>query len=163
MNISEANPLNRLVIPYGGYRTIVADRRESELTCLLAKILEIAMSAIEELKEYLNEGETVEGIVFGAWGWGSAPQEGEDWDVGYFEPDNIPVPYDMRGKVLTLEQAEPYMTGWNFFGGCGAPNCYATYVWTTQRVIWVTQYNGETELDSAPRNPLAMMPDMPGG
>lgn len=109
------------------------------------------MSALKDLKEYLGEGETVEGIVFGSWGWG-----------GHREPFDVPVPPNVRGKVLTLEQAAPYMDGWSFYGGFGAPKCYAVYVWTTSRVIWVTQYDGATDLDSAPRNPMEIMPDMSG-
>jgi hypothetical protein len=121
------------------------------------------MSAYEELQEYIAENEKIEAIIFGPWGWGSSPADGKDWEKGYGEQDEPYVPYDIRGKVLTLDQAEQYMQGWSFYGGYGAPDCYATYIWTNQRVIWVTQYDGATSLDSAPRNPIAIMPDMPGG
>lgn len=121
------------------------------------------MSAYSELREFLNDGEAIEAIVFGPWGWGFAPQDGEEWERGYEEPSAPPVPFEMRGKVLSEEQAEPYMQSWSFYGGYGAPDCYATYIWTTERVIWVTQYDGATGLDAAPRNPAETMPDMPGG
>ena len=110
------------------------------------------MSAYKELIEFLQDGEVVEGIVFGAWGWD-----------GYSEPMPAPVPVDVRSRLMTLEQAAQYMTGWSFGGGYGAPKCYATYIWTNQRVIWVTQYDGSTGLDCAPRNPMDCVPEMPGG
>lgn len=109
-------------------------------------------TAYEELKEALQPDEVVEAIVFGEWGWG-----------GYSEPENKPVPEDKRGVVLTLEDARPMMQTWAFYGGHGAPDCYATNIWTNQRILWVTQYDGATGLDSAPRNPKAGKPDMPGG
>lgn len=110
------------------------------------------MNAYEDLQNYLEENETVEAIVFGPWGW-----------YGYCEPEPPPVPPDKRGQILTLEEAKPFMQDWSFYGGYGAPECYAVYIWTDQRIIWVTQYDGSTGLNSAPRNPQAVMPDMPGG
>lgn len=120
-------------------------------------------SAYQELIGILQDGEQVEGIVFGAWGWGGAPRPGEDWKLELDEPEDPPVPFAVRGSVLSLDEAKPYMRGWSFFGGYGAPDCYATYIWTDRRVIWVTQYDGSTQLDDAPRHPENTMPDMPGG
>lgn len=120
------------------------------------------MSAWKELQDKLRPGETIEGIVFGAWGWGSiAP--GDGFEPGYGEPEPPAVPVELRGKVLSPEDAEPYMQSWSFSGGYGAPDCYAVYIWTSERVFWVTQYDGATWLDSAPRNPINVIPDMPGG
>ncbi|HEX8106676.1 MAG TPA: hypothetical protein VF516_03060, partial [Kofleriaceae bacterium] len=85
------------------------------------------------------------------------------WEVGYSEPDPTPVPTDKRGIVLTLEEAAPMMESWAFYGGFGAPDCYAVRIWTNKRVIWVTQYDGATSLDSALRHPSPCVPDMPGG
>jgi hypothetical protein len=110
------------------------------------------MNAYEELLKFIQDDEVVEGIVFGEWGWG-----------GYREPDNPPVPKDKMGVLLTLEQAKPMMMDWCFDGGYGAPDCYATYIWTNKHVIWVTQYDGSTTLDFAPRHPTNVMPSMPGG
>jgi len=109
------------------------------------------MNAYKDLIDYLEDGEVVEALVFGEYGWS-----------GYSE-DTIFVPKDKQGVLLTLEEAEPMMHGWTYDGGYGAPQCYATYIWTNKRVIWVTQYDGSTGLDSMPRNPLACKPDMPGG
>lgn len=120
------------------------------------------MSAYEDIVNTLNEGEEVKGIVFGPWGWGSE-RDIEKGVPGYGEPDDPPVPYNMRGVLLTLEEAAPFMGSWSFFGGFGAPSCYATYIWTNQRVFWVTQYDGATGLDSMPITPRDCMPEMPGG
>jgi hypothetical protein len=119
--------------------------------------------AYDELIAYLSDGEVVHAVVFGAWGWSSTPQPGAPWEPGYNEPDPPPVPFDKRGVVLSLEEARPFMGNWCFIGGYGAPECYAVRIWTTHRIIWVTQYDGATCFDSAPRNPIAHVPDMPGG
>ena len=108
--------------------------------------------AYEDLKEKLRPDEVVEAIVFGSWGWD-----------GYGEPENKPVPEEKQGVVLTLEEAEPMMQTWSFYGGYGAPECYAVNVWTNQRILWVTEYDGSTCLDSATRNPKEGKPYMPGG
>ncbi len=138
------------------------------------------MSAYQELIDELGEGEEVEFIIFGAWGWGHSPEcrEHEDckqnvdlalqcssgaWELAYGEPNPPPVPFDMRGVLLTLENAKPYMLTWKFSGGYGSPDCYATYIWTNFRVLFVSQYDGSTRLISAPRNPIRIIPEMPGG
>lgn len=146
-------------------------------------------NAYTQLMEELREGETVEAIVFGAWGWGCEPQDGGGWRLGYGEPtvdamlqdtvwddsiddavihstvleDTPRLPFEKRGVILSLDEAREYMSWWSFYGGHGAPTCYATYIWTNQRVLWVTQYDGSTRLNSAPRNPVGCFPDMPGG
>lgn len=109
-------------------------------------------NAYEELMKFLEEGEVIEGIVFGEYGWG-----------GYGEEEDHKVHKDLQGVLMSIEMAKPLMDGWSFNGGYGAPECNATYVWTNKRCIWVTQYDGSTCLDSMPRHPVACMPDMPGG
>jgi len=113
------------------------------------------MSAISDLQEFLLPDEKIEGIVFGEWGY-----DGQSY---FDEPNPPPVPKDKRGIVLTFDEAQQYMCGWTFNGNLGLPNCYSAYIWTNKRVIWVTQYDGSTTLDSAPRHPMNIMPDMPGG
>ena len=122
-------------------------------------------NAYSELLAYLEPGEVVEAIVFGAFGWGSWDEDDEGSNAMGYQEDMLKefIPWNKRGKLLTLEEAKPHMQCWSFDGGYGAPECYATYVWTNQRVIWVTQYDGSTCLDSMPRNPVACVPDMPGG
>ena len=110
------------------------------------------LTAEQELVAFLEEGEHIEAIVFGEWGWGNGGA-----------PDPTPVPEDKQGVVLSWNEAWPLMRTWRFSGGFGCPDCYAIRCWTNRRVIWVTQYDGSTWLSSAPRNPVAHMPDMPGG
>ena len=110
------------------------------------------MSAWDDLVEYLNEGEVIESVSFGPWGWD-----------GFGEPEDKPVPKEKQGVPMPPSEAQPLMQSWSFYGGYGSPDCYAVNVWTNSRVIWVTQYDGATGLDSAPRNPSENVPDMPGG
>jgi hypothetical protein len=109
-------------------------------------------NAYEGLIEFLDEGEEVEAIVFGEWGWS-----------GRGEPDPPPIPEEIRNIALSLEEAKPYMRGWEIYGGFGAPECYAMYAWTDSRIIWITQYDGATGLDCAPRNPADVAPYILGG
>jgi len=109
------------------------------------------MNAYSELLDEMEVGEEIEAIVFGDWGWGGY---GETFDA---------IPSVVKYKILAPEDAAPYMEGWSFYGGYGSPDCYAVYVWTNKRVLWVTQYDGATGLDSAHRNPIDCKPDMPGG
>lgn len=109
-------------------------------------------SAWDDVSNRLRDGEAVEAIVFGEWGWG-----------GYGEPSPPAVPKEKRGILLSPAVARPLMQSWSFCGGFGAPECYAAYIWTNHRVLWVTQYDGATGLNSAPRNPVAITPVMPGG
>ena len=120
-------------------------------------------NAKQEIENLLTETETVEAVVFGPWGWGDAPDEGEDWEEGHGEPEPTPVPFNKRGVALTFEEAAPMMESWSFYGGFGSPKCYAVRIWTSDRVFWVTQYDGSTSLDWTDRNPSDTMPDMPGG
>ena len=109
------------------------------------------MNAYEDLMKFLEDEEVVEALVFGEYGWS-----------GYSE-DTIFIPKDKQKVLMTLEEAKTIMDGWTYYGSFGAPKCYATYVWTNKRVIWVTQYDGSTCLDSMPRHPLNCLPEMPGG
>jgi len=108
------------------------------------------MNAWDDIQKYLSEGEAVEAIVFGEW-------------CGYEEPQHEPVPKLKRGVLLSPEEANPMMEGWSFINGYGRARCYAAFAWTNRRVFWVAQYDGKTWLDSAPRNPAAIMPEMSGG
>ena len=111
------------------------------------------MNAYEELMNFIPPEEEVLGIVFGKFGWG-----------GFSEPDPPPVPKELRGKVLTIEEAKPLMQGWTFETGYGGPDTYAVYAWIETHVIFVTQYDGATWLEAVPRNPTGgIMPKMPGG
>lgn len=120
--------------------------------------------AASELLSHLLPYEIVEAVMFGAYGWGDAPQfPGEEWEPYGDEEDPPCVPFDRRGVPLTWDEAEPFMRGWSFYGGFGSPNCYATYVYTNMRIFYVSQYDGSTALRSLPRHPSSgTMPQMPG-
>ena len=112
------------------------------------------MSAWEEIHEDLHEGEELQYVIFGKWAWGGST-------------DNIPqpeVPPSIMGRRLLPQEAEPFLKAFSFSGGYGSPECYATWLYTNLRVMWVTQYDGSTQLDHMPRNPTqGVMPYMPGG
>jgi len=103
---------------------------------------ETSSIAWDELQEFLVSGERLEGIVFGAWGWGV--WEDTTQEPAYGEPDPPPVPFNKRNVLLTPEEAEPFMRSWSFYSGFGAPDTYAIYAWTNFRTIWVTQYDGSS-------------------
>ena len=113
------------------------------------------MTAYTDLMEALEPGEVVESLVFGAWGWGDPPDRDGAFEPGFGEPKPPPVPVALRGRPMSLAEAEPFMQTWTFRGGFGSPDCYAVYVWTNRRVLWVHEYDGATGLASAPRNPIA--------
>lgn len=107
--------------------------------------------AFIEVLDFMELGEVPESIVFGEWGWGGWKEE------------KVFVPKEFVGKVIRFADAKPFMQGWTFYSGYGSPECYAVRIWTNKRVIWVTQYDGSTTLDSAYINPTDHIPDMPGG
>ena len=55
-------------------------------------------------------------------------------------------------RVLSWHEARPLLD-YDYDDGFGAPDCHAVYVWTEDKVLWVTQYDGATTNSSAPRNP----------
>jgi hypothetical protein len=102
--------------------------------------------------DYIKDSikEPIEAIVIGNYGWD-----------GYEEPEPK-ISEDKRGIILKPEEALNLLSQ-QYHGGFGAPDCYAVYIWTPTKVYWITQYDGATGLDSAPRNPENILPDMPGG
>lgn len=124
------------------------------------------MNAYTQLQEVAGGAENIEGIVLGAWGWGSLPltkNEDGDYEYEWDEPDP-PIPAGFRGRVLTWEEATPFLQNWSCYGGYGAPNCYAFTLWTyDNRVLFITQYDGSTRINTVPRNPIDHTPHMPGG
>jgi hypothetical protein len=105
------------------------------------------------LAEWIKEaagGESIEAVVIGEMGW----RDYNSKDVpGY---DKQP-----RGKVLTWDEARPWLD-YEFYEGYGAPGCNAVYAWTANWVLFISQYDGSTECDAVPRNPIACLPQMPG-
>ena len=115
------------------------------------------------IEESLASDETVIGVVIGEYGWGRSSWEqpgfGEETVIGE-ESVISPIPWDKRGIVLTWAEARPLLD--YFDAGYGSPGCHHIYVWTTQRVLFISQYDGSTSLESVPRDPVACRPVMPG-
>lgn len=104
------------------------------------------MDAYDEMMTSLKKNEWVEAVVLGKWG-GIGPGD-----------DVYKIPKRLMGRVLTREEAEPYMRGWSFEGGYGCAECPAVYVWTNMRVMYVAEYDGSTTLASVPRYPCVGLP-----
>jgi hypothetical protein len=107
------------------------------------------MTFAEDIEQ--TAGESIEAIVIGPFGWD-----------GYAEDRIERATAAQRGVVLSWEEARP-MLDYHYSTGFGAPECDAIRAWTASKILWVTQYDGATYIDSAPRNPLPEMPTMPGG
>lgn len=122
------------------------------------------MSAREDIMKFAD-GEQIHGIVFGAWGWGSLPLHKDEDGNPEYEYDEVtpPIPEGFRGRVLSWVDAQPFLENWSCYGGYGAPSCYAITVWTESRVLFITQYDGSTRLNSVFRDPTDHYPHMPGG
>lgn len=103
-------------------------------------------------------GEPIEGIVIGAFGWGSIDDEPGE---AYGESQHS-VPLGMRGCVLPWEQARPLLD-YGYDSGYGAPGCHKVTAWTATQVIFVGTYDGATWVTSVPRHPGAHDPKMVGG
>ncbi len=93
--------------------------------------------------------EPIIAIVIGDYAWGAYG-------------DQLTVPDEKRGVVLTWDEAAP-MLDYEYDTGLGAPECNAIHAWTADRVILVSEYDGATSLYSIPRNPVPEMPEMAGG
>lgn len=106
------------------------------------------------LVEWITEkagADAIEAVVLGEMGWG-------DYNSAAV-PNYKEQP---RYVVLSWEQAKPWLD-YEFHNGYGAPGCNAICVWTTNQVLFVSQYDGSTDIQSVPRNPVAHKPSMPGG
>jgi hypothetical protein len=102
--------------------------------------------------EEVAKGEPIEAIVIGAMG-------GYEWeeDIG----ERV-IPVSQRNKILSWEEARPLLD-YEYGTGYGGVECHAIYAWTPTRILFVSQYDGSTEIESAPRNPTAGSPGIPGG
>ena len=122
-------------------------------------------TAWTQLQEAAGGAENIQGIVFGAWGWGSLPMwkdEHGNPEYEFGEPP-APIPEDKRGVLLSWVEAEPFLKNWSCYGGYGSPDCYAITMWTKDYVYFITQYDGSTRISEVPRNPIDHVPHMPGG
>jgi len=98
----------------------------------------------------LDSDEKIEAVVIGEYGWG-----------GYGSEDRQ-LPEQKQNIILSLEEASN-MLDYTYDTGYGAPQCNAVYVWTTENILIVSQYDGSTSIHKIPRNPVECKPKMPGG
>ncbi len=102
---------------------------------------------IEWIKDEAHD-EPIKAVVIGKMGWGNESV-----------PNSEKQPL---GVILTWKEAKKWLN-YEFSSDYGAPECNAIYAWTKTRVIFVSQYDGATRINSIPRNPTPTMPYMPGG
>jgi hypothetical protein len=96
--------------------------------------------------------EPIEAIVIGDFGCGN------DYDQ-----DATPqqIAEDQRGVMLSWEEARRLLS-YGYDSDYGIADCHAIYAWTANRVIYVLEYDGSTQVESVPRNPVATYPSMSG-
>jgi len=119
-----------------------------------------ARTPAEEILRVLEPDEHIEAVVLGEWrGYHPEMDPIEDLLDGT-EPT---LPEDKVGVPLGWGEARPLLEGeWTFENDYGSPDCFAVYVWTDRRVIFVVVYDGATCLDSVPRHPTEGLPRMFG-
>lgn len=64
--------------------------------------------------------------------------------------------------VRQWEDVAPWL-GYTYDHGYGGVSCHSFIAWTESRVIFVSQYDGSSWVDSMPRNPTPTQVYMPGG
>ena len=109
------------------------------------------MNAWDDLMQYLGDDESIEAVVFGSWGRDDS------------ELADLAIPFEKRNIVLSIEEAKSFLKREWRFKNFQSLTCYAAYIWTNKRIIWVRTYDGATWLDSAPRNPEYCVPHLSGG
>ena len=109
------------------------------------------MATLREWIEKYTDGEPIEAVMLGAFGWD-----------GFEQPAGL-VLDGVKGKVLSLEEAIPYIS-YEFDDGFGIPECSAIVAYTKTWIISVSQYEGSTSPFRIARNPYdGFVPTMPGG
>lgn len=68
----------------------------------------------------------------------------------------------IEGKLISWEQAKHYLD-YEFDDSYGSPGCHAIYVWTENYILFISNYDGSTNYNMIPRNPIDCNPFMPGG
>lgn len=101
-------------------------------------------------------GAQITHIVIGEFGWGGV----------YATEDTRDIPNDLRGKVLTWDEAQELLD-YLYHAGFGSPDCHAIYAWTATHVLFVENYDGSTRVSSVPKHPTIELrddePEMFGG
>ena len=73
-------------------------------------------------------------------------------DKNKLKNDEIP-----KGKLLTWKEAKKYLN-YEFTNKYGGEDCNALYVWTSNLVIIVLEYDGSYNIKKIPRNPIDIYP-----
>lgn len=107
------------------------------------------MTFLNDLEEYIGD-EQVSSIVIGEMGWDHYNEVGKE------------ISSDLKGFLLNWDEARPLLN-YEYDSSYGVPECHSVYIWTKSRVIFVAQYDGSTSITSVPRDPIAVIPEMPGG
>ena len=115
----------------------------------------LRMSNLKDWILKVAEGEPVEAIVIGK--PIQAVITAAPMDATWAHQDE-----SKFNRILSWEEAQP-LIDYSFDSSYGVPRCHAVTAWTRTRVIFVSQYNGATSIEYAPRNPTNHMPSMPGG
>lgn len=100
--------------------------------------------------------ETILSIAIGQFGWGGFRGDEQLYPNGK-PPEDPPI-----GEPIFWSAAKPHLD-YYYDGGYGSPSCHAIYAWTDSKVIFVSQYDGATGLETIPRNPSPCDVVMPGG
>jgi hypothetical protein len=98
-----------------------------------------------QLNKLLGFGERLEAIVFGD-----------------FRAEEVGIPADRQGIVLSPEQARPFMLGWGAYCGFGGAGATPFFAWSNDRVFWVSEYDGACSIASVPRHPMPCKPEWDG-
>lgn len=120
----------------------------------------VSVGTFAEDIEGVVASEPIEAVVIGLVGGDSPWPDAESRDYG--EDYCRAVPRDKKGIILMWEQARPLLD-YDYDRGYGGPECHAVAVYTPTRVVFVSQYDGATGVESLPRNPCNFWPPMPGG
>lgn len=65
-----------------------------------------------------------------------------------------PVPKGFYKRVLTWEEVEQYLD-YEYNSSFGARDCHDIRFWTEDKVFYVHEYDGSTDIHDQPRNPTA--------
>lgn len=115
---------------------------------------------LEDIRKVLSD-EPVEAAVIGNHGDSWWREDGER--DGSLDPDDRRfIAPGKRGIVLDWAEAAPLLD-YEYDDGFGGADCHPVWIWTPTRVLFVSTYDGSTNVTSVPRNPAAGQPHMPGG
>jgi hypothetical protein len=122
------------------------------------------MTFAAQIEEEAGGADKIVSAVVGLFGWAAYHDEEPDTTAYGFdrEASRMPFPPEMRFKPQSWDVVRKYLD-YNHDQGYGAPECHAVFVYTEDSVIFVSTYDGSTDLEKIPRNPSESRPEMYGG